>query len=84
MPQYDYQCQDCDYLFSEIHTIERREQPSKEPCPECSNKSVKKIMSSPMVCDSVIVGVTKPPSDFTNHILKPMKEKYKGNNIKLR
>jgi len=84
MPQYDYQCQECNYLFTEMHTIANRQRPEKKPCPKCEKKQVKKIISSPLVCDSVIVGVTKPPSDFTNHILKPMKERYKDTNIKLR
>ena len=84
MPQYDYQCQKCNHLFVETHTIANRELPENESCPKCEKKQVKKIVSAPMVCDSVIVGVTKPPSDFTNHILKPMAERYKDSNIKIR
>jgi len=84
MPQYDYQCNECNYSFTELHSINNRYEPEKKSCPSCKKKKVKKVLTSPMVCDSVIVGVTKPPSDFTNHILKPMKERYKDNNIRLR
>jgi len=84
MPQYDYQCSKCEHLFVEVHSIEDREIPTTKPCPSCKKKKVSKLISSPMVCDPVRVGVLKPPSDFTNHILKPMKERYKDNNIKLR
>ena len=84
MPFYDYECQSCKHLFVESHTIVDREKPEKEPCPICKEQQVKKIINAPAVCDSVIVGVTKPPSDFTNHVLKPMENYYKGKGIKLR
>jgi len=84
MPQYDYECYKCNYVFTEVHSISNKDKPCGKPCPECKKKTVKKIITSPMVCDPVRVGVLKPPSDFTNHVLKPMKERYKDNNIRLR
>lgn len=35
MPIYSYICKNCDYLFDEFHTVETRNEPTKEPCPAC-------------------------------------------------
>lgn len=84
MPQYDYECKNCKHFFDEFHSIADRDKPTKKPCLKCKKKQVKKIITSPMVCDPVLVGVLKPPSDFTNHILKPMMERHKDSSIRLR
>ena len=40
MPTYDYKCKACEHAFEEIHLIEDREVPTKNPCPKCGKKEI--------------------------------------------
>ncbi len=56
MPTYTYQCTKCDFIFDEQHTIANREAPLSEPCPTCGKSgSIDKLLTSPLICDSVRV-----------------------------
>tara|TARA_Y100000034_G_C6665901_1_gene292118 strand:- start:15 stop:365 length:351 start_codon:yes stop_codon:yes gene_type:complete len=40
MPMYEYECKSCKFRFDEMHTISNRENPTKKPCPKCSENSI--------------------------------------------
>ena len=44
MPIYDYVCEACDYHFEENLSMNNMEKPTKEPCPKCNKKKVKKTV----------------------------------------
>ena len=35
MPTYDYQCKACEHVFTKFCKISERDEPTKNPCPEC-------------------------------------------------
>lgn len=41
MPTYEYQCKKCNHQFESFQWVDSRLQPTKEPCPSCSEKAVK-------------------------------------------
>lgn len=44
MPMYDYQCSKCQHTFEEMLTYEKRDNPTKEPCPKCGANEINKIV----------------------------------------
>ena len=64
MALYEYVCEDCGYTFDEFLPMEDRDNPTKEPCPECKTGTVIKPLSKLTVCDSVRVGLRRPDSGF--------------------
>ena len=44
MPMYEYYCS-CDYNFSKLLSVSDRDQPTREPCPECGKNEVNKGVS---------------------------------------
>jgi putative FmdB family regulatory protein len=36
MPNYNYECNKCKHLWEDLLPISKRDQPTKEPCPKCS------------------------------------------------
>ena len=45
MPLYEYYCDKCDHAFDEILTVSNRNEPTKQPCPECGAMEVCKGVS---------------------------------------
>lgn len=41
MPTYEYQCKKCNHQFESFQWVDSRLKPTKEPCPSCSEISVK-------------------------------------------
>ena len=84
MPLYDYRCESCGHVFEKNLPMQHLEQPTKEPCPECGEVNVKKvILCGNMVVDPARLGRTKV-SDGFNDVLKGIKAANKGSNIKIR
>ncbi len=45
MPLYEYVCQDCKMLFSEVLTIQEHET-KKVRCPKCQSREVANVMAT--------------------------------------
>ena len=81
MPTYTYQCTKCELVFDELHTIANRETPLSEPCPTCGESgSIDKLLTSPLICDSVRVGVSKIHTGF-KEVLQGIHKKYAGSQL---
>ena len=80
MPLYEYQCSACEYYFTDLMNIASRLDPETKPCPECKKKKVKFLISAPMICDPVRIGVTRPSSEF-NDVLTRIHERTHGSNL---
>ena len=44
MPIYDYMCEACEYHFEESLSMSDMNKPTKEPCPKCGKKKIKKTV----------------------------------------
>jgi putative FmdB family regulatory protein len=73
MPLYQYQCKKCNHFFEEIYTYTNRDVPSKNPCPSCGEKAVKKNIGTPQIADPVKIGTKRPDSGF-KEVLSKIKE----------
>ena len=38
MPIYEYRCEDCENIFEDYRSVDKRNEPEKEPCPFCKGK----------------------------------------------
>ena len=45
MPIYEYHCESCKHQFEELMDVSKRDNPTKEPCPECNEKTNRKGVS---------------------------------------
>ena len=65
MPMYEYICDSCNHNFEEYLSIDNRENPTKEPCPECKDKNVRKgVSATTMGVDMKL----KPPGWFQDKL----------------
>jgi putative FmdB family regulatory protein len=46
MPIYEYKCNECEHTFDDYLNVSDRDKPLKEPCPECGENSVTKLVSA--------------------------------------
>jgi len=44
MPLYGYRCEECECQFDRLLGVSERDQPISEPCPECGENGVKKLI----------------------------------------
>jgi len=71
MPNYDYICDACEYHFDKILSISEMKQPESEPCPNCGEVKVQKvILQGPAIGDAVRLGVRRPDGGFKEVIQK--------------
>jgi len=45
MPLYEYYCEKCQHAFDDVLPISKRNEPTKQPCPECGAEEVRKGVS---------------------------------------
>jgi putative FmdB family regulatory protein len=45
MPIYEYKCEGCALEFESFESMSNRDGPLSEPCPECGESRVKKLVS---------------------------------------
>ena len=64
MPVYSYACRNCKKEWTEYRTIEDRYKPCEEPCPECGEKPVDKIISSFYNMESVKINTANKLPGF--------------------
>ena len=43
MPLFDYLCEKCGHEFEYLCSMERKDAPTEEPCPNCGENFIKKI-----------------------------------------
>lgn len=80
MPNYNYCCEFCEHEFTENLKISERNEPLEKPCPEClKSNGVAKMVSSPAICDPILVGVTRPSKGFQSGVLDRIKRNNKSN-----
>ena len=69
MPYYDYKCKTCEHTWEEQHTIDSRNVPRYNPCPECgTSDNIILLMSAPSIGDPVALGVRRPNSAFRDRL----------------
>jgi len=68
MPIYTFENTETEETFDLMMSNAEREEFLKD-FPQCIQ-----ILSKVNVADPVRIGVTRPPSDFMNHVIKPMKK----------
>lgn len=81
MPLYDYNCSSCQYCFEKNVKISECDRPTTEPCPSCSELTVKKTITAPGIGDPMRLGVTKVPADFQKYVLGRIKEAHPRGNV---
>jgi putative FmdB family regulatory protein len=70
MPTYDYECQKCKHHFVLITKIDDRNIAETEPCPECQEVAVEKLMTAPGFADPVRIGIRRPDGGFSEVLQK--------------
>ena len=83
MPMYDYQCNKCKNTFEEMLTYEKRDNPTKEPCPKCGVMEVNKVIGGfpGLAADTNITPDKKTGGDWSElmgRIKKGVAPKYHG------
>jgi hypothetical protein len=72
MPNYDILHKPTGEITEKFFTIAAKEQFLKE------NPDYEQVFTKMRVGDPVALGVQRPPSDFTNHVLAPIERHYNG------
>lgn len=81
MPTYEYQCEKCEHYFTLFTSISNMNQAEEQPCPNCSELAVKKVMfTAPTIGDPVRLGIRRPDGGFTE-VLQKIHAKNPGSNI---
>jgi putative FmdB family regulatory protein len=44
---YTYYCRSCGYEFTRELSVDKRERPTYEDCPRCSQREIRKMINSP-------------------------------------
>lgn len=79
MPQYDYECQNCDHTWEEIKSVVERHKPLSNPCPNCHKCGyVVKPLSPVTMVDPIVTGAGKMVDPGLKNKLDQMQEKYPG------
>ena len=73
MPFYEYYCDKCQHAFDEILTVSKRNEPTKQPCPECGAMEVCKGVSE----TTMGVDATLTPDKVTGGDWSRLMEKVK-------
>lgn len=81
MPNYQYRCEKCQNYFEKVKSFSTMYEPEQEPCAECGELAVKKvILTAPTLGDSVRLGIRRPDDGF-KEVLQKIHEKVPGSNI---
>tara|TARA_Y100000310_G_C20436837_1_gene694135 strand:- start:78 stop:371 length:294 start_codon:yes stop_codon:yes gene_type:complete len=65
MPIYEYECE-CGHEFDDYLPVNKRKQPTKQPCPECNESKVsQKISRTTMGVDTNITPDKKTGGDWS-------------------
>ena len=76
MPYNDYKCNECDHTWEEKQSVDSRNVPRYNPCPNCgSSGDISLVITSVNIGDSWQLGVKKPDPTFVNR-LKQIEDTY--------
>lgn len=67
---YEYRCNECGYQFEVLKPVSKREEPTREPCPECGKENcvVQLAASGVAMIDSMRLGMKKPDGAFQENL----------------
>lgn len=81
MPNYEYKCDKCEHYFEKILSIPNMKQPEEEPCPNCGEVQVKKVIfSAPALGDPVRLGIRRPDGGF-KEVMQKIESNNRGNTL---
>lgn len=82
MPTYEYQCEKCEHYFTLNLSISNRNTPEEQPCPECNELHVKKVMfTPPALGDAIRLRVRRPDEGFKD-VLRKIHDQTPGSRLK--
>ena len=82
MPTYEYLCDTCDHYFTNNLSISRMNEPEGDPCPNCAELNIKKVMmTAPAIGDAVRLHVRRPDEGFKD-VLRKIHDQTPGSIIK--
>jgi putative FmdB family regulatory protein len=82
MPTYEYQCDLCEHYFTKFTSISTMNLAEEEPCPNCAEIAVKKVMfTAPSIGDAVRLRIRRPDNGF-KEVLHKIHEKSPRSRIK--
>jgi len=80
MPLYDYQCNQCNFIFERKLPMKDYQLPESEPCPECNCvKCVLQVISAPAIGDAIRLGINRSDSSWGDVLSKVKSAHPKGN-----
>lgn len=83
MPSYDYQCKECNHVFTKFSKISERNIPTENPCPECgAEESVSQSIGAVPFNYNEMGGSLRRAGDGWKEVLSKVKEGCKINNIR--
>ena len=69
MPFYDYKCKECGHTWDEFQTVNARNVPRYNPCPECgASGDISLVIGKVNLGDPIQLGVKKPPRDVQERL----------------
>ena len=69
MPYYDYKCKSCTHIWEEQQTVDSRNVPRYNPCPECgTSDKIILVIGAPAFNDPFSLGIAKPPAHVQDRI----------------
>ena len=75
MPTYDYQCETCNHQFDRFEKISSRDEPCKEPCPECNENKVRRgWFNAPVGGVDATLTANKATGGQWNQLMEKMKK----------
>jgi len=75
MPLYDYRCNECGHIWEEQQTVNARNVPRYNPCPECgTSEDIVLVIGKVHVGDPIQLGIQKPPKDVQERLVQINKE----------
>lgn len=82
MPLYEYRCNKCEHVFSDMLKMDDRHLPTEQSCPNCKEeKCVEQLISAvALVSPFSIDGLKKPGADFKQR-MHQIKDGFKNTSI---
>jgi hypothetical protein len=74
---YTYKCGDCESVWDDRRTIEHRDAPCQQPCPECAKESnIKRIINfAPSITSESAMTLQQRSGSGWNDVLTKIKQK---------